>query len=92
MLTYEDCLDMCDLTQEEIDAIAEHEHTDRIHALATGGYLVQRKGGERMIRRMIIDDIRHAQEMGDNSHEKELKQVLVHFIKNHPKHEIGKGL
>ncbi|MCW8885724.1 MAG: hypothetical protein OQK12_10795 [Motiliproteus sp.] len=92
MLTYQDCLDMCDLTQEEIDAIAEYEHSDSIHALATGGFLVQKKGGERMIRRMIIDDIRQAQAEGNKSHESELKQVLVHFIKTHPNHEVNKSL
>ncbi len=90
MLTSQDCLDMCDLTQEEVDAIAEYEHSDRIHALATGGYLVQAKGGERMIRKMIIDDIRQAQALGDQQHEDELKQVLVHFIKTHPDHELNR--
>ncbi len=89
MLTYEDCLDMCDLTQAEIDAIAEHEHTDRIQALATAEYLVHNKGGERRIRKMIIDDIRHARAHGNSAHEMELKQVLVHFIKSHPRHAPG---
>ena len=40
MLTYEDCLGMTDLTQEEVDAISEHEHCPAIIALALGNYLV----------------------------------------------------
>ncbi len=88
MLTYQDCLDMCDLTHEEINAIAEHEHIDQYHALAAGGYLVQAKGGERLIRKMIIDDIRNAQAIGNRNHEEELKQVLGHFIHTHPHHEL----
>ncbi|WP_207063080.1 hypothetical protein [Motiliproteus sp. SC1-56] len=86
MLTYEDCLDMCDLTQEEIDAVAEHEHMDRIQALATAEYLIHTDGGERSIRKMIIDDIRAARAHGDEAHEQTLKQVLVHFIQTHPRH------
>ena len=86
MLTYEDCLELCDLTLEEIDAVAEHESLQRIQAIATAEYLVHTEGGERKIRRMIIDDIRHAQESGDGDHATELKRVLALFIKTHPKH------
>lgn len=89
MLTYEDCLDMCDLTQDEIDAIAEHEHMGRIQALATADYLVHSEGGERSIRKMIIDDIRTARAHGKQEREAMLKQVLVHFIKNHPHHNLA---
>lgn len=89
MLTYEDCLDMCDLTQDEIDAIAEHEHMDRIQALATADYLVHSEGGERSIRKMIIDDIRTARSHGKQEHEAMLKQVLAHFIENHPHHSLA---
>ncbi len=86
MLTYEDCLEMCELTQEEIDAVAEHEHLHRIQAIATANYLVHTDGGERMIRRMIIDDIRHAQKAGNCDHEADLKRVLALFISTHPRH------
>lgn len=88
MLTYEDCLELCELTEAEINAIAEYEHTDPIHALAKAEYLVCSNGGERMIRRMIIEDIRHAQERGKQDHAHDLKRVLVHFIKTHPKHGL----
>ncbi len=30
MLTFDDCLALCELTEEEIDAIAEHEHLPEI--------------------------------------------------------------
>ncbi|WP_207063315.1 hypothetical protein [Motiliproteus sp. SC1-56] len=86
MLTYDDCLDLCELSQEEIDAIAEHEHCQRLQALAKAEYLVHTPGGELKIRRMILDDIRHAQQHGDRQHEMELKRVLACFIKNHPQH------
>ena len=86
MLTYEDCCDICEFTHEEIDAIAEHEHLQLIQALATAEYLVHTEGGERMIRRMIIDDIRNANSTGNFKHENELKQVMLYFFHTHPRH------
>ncbi|MEH6651780.1 MAG: hypothetical protein V7707_17305 [Motiliproteus sp.] len=86
MLTYEDCCDLCEFSQEEIAAIAEHEHLDRIQALATAEYLVNTEGGERMIRRMIIDNIRQARASENVTHENELKQVLLYFLHTHPRH------
>ena len=38
MLTYEECLAMCDLSEEEIGAIAAHEHMDAMIAMALGHY------------------------------------------------------
>ncbi|MEH6626863.1 MAG: hypothetical protein V7739_10480 [Motiliproteus sp.] len=92
MLTYEDCLEMCDLSQEEVDAIAEHEHLQRIQAIAKAEYLVHCDGGERVIRKMIIDDIRHAQNVGDLSHERDLKDVLTLFVTTHPHHSAGHSI
>lgn len=86
MLTYEDCCDFYELSPEEIDAVAEHDQLPRIQALAKAVYLVQSEGGERMIRRIIIDDIRHARATRDFQHEEELKQVLLYFIQTHPRH------
>tara|TARA_R110001583_G_C5534709_1_gene398867 strand:- start:519 stop:788 length:270 start_codon:yes stop_codon:yes gene_type:complete len=86
MLTYEDCCDFYELSQGEIDAVAEHEHLPRIQALAKALYLVKSEGGERMIRRIIIDDIHQARANMDLKHEDELKQVLLYFIQTHPCH------
>lgn len=83
MLTYQDCLDLCHLTQEEIDAVAEHEHTDPLHAMAKAEQMISMPGGDKSICRMIIDDIRHAQSVGNHARETELKKVLTAFIKSH---------
>ncbi|WP_370280922.1 hypothetical protein [Pontibacterium sp.] len=85
MLTYEECLDMCDLTADEVDAIAEHEHMDPMIALALGQYLINHDG-EQKIKRIILDDIHKAQRDGNRSHELLLQKVLEHFIATHPEH------
>ncbi|MEX0345765.1 MAG: hypothetical protein AB3N20_12645 [Rhizobiaceae bacterium] len=80
----EDCLAFCDLTEEEILAIAEHEHMPEIVAIAYAQYLAHEDRGLEAIRNMIIDDIRMAQNRRDKEHVRELLHVLHHFIRSHP--------
>ena len=40
MLTLEDCIELSDLSEEEILAIAEHEHIPEMVAVELGAYLV----------------------------------------------------
>lgn len=83
MLTYQECLDLSGLTQDEVEAIAEHEHTDPIIAMAIGHYLCCHDGVSK-VRKIILDDIAKAQRRGDTAHEKVLQKVLEHFISTHP--------
>lgn len=80
----EDCLAFCDLTEEQVLAIAEHEHMPEMIAIAYAQYLAHEKRGLETVRRMITDDIRAAQARGDRSHVLELLHVLHHFIRSHP--------
>jgi len=89
MLTYQECLDMCDLTADEVDAIAEHEHMDSMIALALGQYLISHDG-EQKVKKIIIDDINKARRDGNKAHEEMLKRVLEHFIATHPDHESSR--
>ena len=84
MITLEDCLGFCDLTEEEVLAIAEHEHLPEIAAIAYGQYLLNRDHGNEKIFRMIVDDIRVAQRREDGEHVRTLLHVLHHFLRNHP--------
>lgn len=84
MLTLEDCIALCGLTADEVDAIAEHEHVPEIVAAELANYLVHSKDGMPMLKRMIIDDIEAAQRRGDLEHVLHLRLVLRHFIRTHP--------
>ena len=83
MLTYEDCLGLCELTEDEIRAIAEHEHLPEIVALELGNSLIRGPDGELLVSRMLIEDIRAAQQRGDLVHASKLKRTLRHFIEQH---------
>lgn len=83
MLTLQDCVELSDLSEDEILAIAEHEHLPEMVAVEMGNYLCHTPEGEKRIRRMIADDIRHARERGDHRHSALLKSVLKHHIAEH---------
>jgi hypothetical protein len=83
VLTLEDCIALSELTEEEIDAIAEHEHLPEIVAAELGNYLVHCDDGTLCIRRMIRDDIETARARGDLVHAAKLKLVLKHFLQTH---------
>lgn len=84
MITLEDCLAMCGLTEAEVMAIAEHEHVPEMAAAALAEYLLEQDGGADKIRDMIVDDIRHAQAQGNTPHARELAETLKHFVATHP--------
>lgn len=84
MIALEDCLAMCDLTPEEIAAIAEHEHLPEVAAAALGSYLIHKDKGDHVVYGMIRDDIRAAIAQGSIPHARELVATLCHFLKDHP--------
>ena len=83
MLTFKDCLALCELSEEEVKAIAEHEHIPQLAALELGNYLIHTAEGVPVIRRMILDDIASAHARGDRLHALKLKVVLCQFVTNH---------
>jgi hypothetical protein len=85
MLALEDCIALCDLTEEEVLAIAAHEHIPEIAAAELGNYLVREPDGELYIKSMIRDDIRHAETRGDGERMLALKLVLRNFVLQHPR-------
>jgi hypothetical protein len=84
MITLEDCIGLCGLTEEEVLALAEHEHLPEIAATALAQYLMSQGHGGDKVRDMIIDDIRQAERAGDKQHVLTLLHVLHHFLVTHP--------
>lgn len=85
MLTFEDCVALSGLTEDEIDAIAEHEHLPEIAALELGSYLVRDADGRARIRRFLQDDIEAARAAGKVAHAIALKLALQQFLRRHPR-------
>ena len=90
MLTLDDCVALCELHEDEIAAIAEHEHLPMIVAAELGNYLIQAPDGALRVKRIILDDLLAADRAGDNGRALTLKLVLRHFVERHPECR-GKG-
>ena len=83
MLTLEDCIGLSELSEEEVLAIAEHEHIPEIAAIELGNYLVQTPDGEERIKAMILDDIEEALRQQDRERLAMFKSCLKHFLEHH---------
>jgi hypothetical protein len=84
MLSLQDCLALCELTEDEVLAIAHHERIPEIAAAELGHYLVRTPEGEKRIKSIIRDDIAEARTVGDRTRELALKLVLRDFVLQHP--------
>ena len=84
MINLYDCIALCGLSEEEVLAIAEHEHIPEIAAAALGACLIDKQGGPEQIRDMIVDDIQAAFQSKNHGHARELLMALQHFLETHP--------
>lgn len=87
MLTLEDCIALCDLTEDEVLAIAAHENLTELAAAELGNYLVHDPDGEQCIKAMIRDDIAMAESTGNAGRALALKLVLREYVAHHPRCE-----
>ncbi|HEY8275570.1 MAG TPA: hypothetical protein VIG52_01085 [Methyloceanibacter sp.] len=86
MVTLDDCIAFCGLTEAEVLAIAEHEHVPEVAAAALAAYLLKQRRGADKIHCMMAEDIRAALRRGDRKHARELFGALHHFLETHPEH------
>jgi hypothetical protein len=56
MITLQNCIALCGLTEEEVLAVAEHERLPRITSTALAANLLSQEHGSATVRDMIIDD------------------------------------
>jgi hypothetical protein len=83
-LTFQDCIGLCDLSEAEVQAIADHEHIPAIAAVELGDYLVKSPQGEQRVKVMLRDDIADAAARGDRLRALALKSILRDYILKHP--------
>ena len=57
MLTLKDCIDLSDLSEAEVAAIAEHEHVPEIIAAEIGCGLVHSPAGRLVLKRYIRENL-----------------------------------
>jgi len=84
VLTLEGSIALCDLSEDEIGAIAKHAPVPDRLAVALANDPFHTPEAVPMIHRMTIDDLARTVRHGNLAHSAMLKAVLRHFIETHP--------
>jgi hypothetical protein len=84
MLSLRDCFAFSELTDEEVQVIAEHEHIPEIVAAELGNGLVHSEDGVLMIKAYMLDCIEHARRNGHFDRADALYAVYRRFDASHP--------
>jgi hypothetical protein len=84
MLSLQDCLDLTDLSDAELAAIARHEKIPPIVALELGHRLIQTAAGVETLRQFIHDDIMSAQQQNRCRDCAEFSRTLADYNEKHP--------
>ncbi|MEM1401426.1 MAG: hypothetical protein AAGF58_16170 [Pseudomonadota bacterium] len=80
MLTFDDCIGLSDLTEDEVDAISVHEHVPEIVALELGHFLLHQPRGAAYLRQVMEDEIAGAAARRDFRQAAHLIAVLRKFV------------
>lgn len=84
MLSIRDCLDYCDLTEDEVELIAEHESIPETSAAYLACALVQTPEGTSVLARYLDEIATRASERGDSAKVRHTSAVSAKFIADHP--------
>lgn len=83
MLSLQDCLDLSDLTEEEIGAIADHEHVPPVVAAELGNTLLKTTAGRCLLKLYLLDNIEQAREAGQFDKARRLDALYRRFEDEH---------
>jgi hypothetical protein len=84
MLSIRDCLDYCDLTEDEVQLIAEHEGIPDVAAAQMACGLVQTPEGVLLLTNYMRDLIERAKQRGDHDKAELAKGLCARFMADHP--------
>jgi hypothetical protein len=85
MLSLQDCLDLTEISDGELAAIARHEKIPPIVALELGHLLIQTAAGVETLRQFIHDDILSAQRQIRCRDCEQFSRTLADYNEKHPK-------
>ncbi len=84
MLSLQECIDFSNLTEDEIEAIAEHEHIPEIVAAELGATLLQTTSGVCLIKLYLLENIEQARSRGNFDKANRLEALYRRFNRDHP--------
>ncbi|MCB1889034.1 MAG: hypothetical protein KDH20_15610 [Rhodocyclaceae bacterium] len=84
MLSIRDCLDYCDLTDDEVALIAEHEAIPDAAAAHIACGLVQTPEGVLILSQFMAEMLHRAESRGDRARAEQVRRICARFLQDHP--------
>jgi len=84
MLTLNDCIAFSGLTDEQLEAIAHHEHLSLILAAELAEDMVGCRNGCARLAAMLVEEAREAALAGDCRRAAQVRHALHEFLAEHP--------
>jgi hypothetical protein len=84
MLSLQECIDFSNLSEDEIEAIAEHEHVPEIIAAEIGSTLLQSSSGICLIKLYLLENLERARSLGQFEKARQLDKLYRRFDQEHP--------
>lgn len=84
MLSIKDCLDYCDLTEDEVSLLAEHENIPDAAAAQIACGLVQTDQGVLVLTRYLLDMAERASAGGEVEKAQQAVELCNRFMHDHP--------
>ena len=84
MLSLQECIDFSDLSEDEIEAIAEHEQVPEIVAAEIGNTLLQTRSGVCLIKLYLLENLERARSLGHFEKARQLDVLYRRFDREHP--------
>lgn len=84
MLSLQECLDFCPLSDEEIAIVAAHLGVPEMTAAARAGVLMASPKGIFTIKQWMLEELDRAAVAGDLARERQLRSVYTRFNAAHP--------
>ena len=79
MLSLQECMDMSDLGEDEIELIVAHENVPQIVAAGIGNDLLRTSRGTHRLRQIILEALELAAASGNLDRERRLRVALARF-------------
>jgi len=86
MISIKDCIDYSDLTEDEVAAIAEHEHLPFASAAQLACGLAQTEDGTELLRCLLKNAVCDATNCSHAETLRTAQRAYAQFIANHPEH------
>ena len=84
MISIKDCIDYSDLTEEEVEAIADHEHLPFETAAQLACCLAQSEDGTQLLRCLLKNAVCDAESCGHEEALQRARKAWGQFAANHP--------